>query len=206
MATRMCAQPVVNDVDGIAGGRCVATERVASWVCARIVVNASTLSWVCVGTTQTRTGSGCRNVAFRSSTTRTMLALTARAAMRLLARVVVNDVDVFVHSAVAWLPSAGTWCGWPLASLRLVRWTVTGFVGGNELGEFQPQRSARVRCPYDLAGGLLDTTSSDQQSLRLRMFATRGPKGDFGASPPCTQSSRAGRLLTVQTREEPRAE
>ena len=67
MATRMCAQPVVNDVDGIAGGRCVATERVASWVWARIVVNASTLSWVCVGTTQTRTGSGCRNVAFSST-------------------------------------------------------------------------------------------------------------------------------------------
>ena len=100
MATRMCAQPVGNDVDGIAGGRCVATERVASWVWARIVVNASTLSWVCVGTTQTRTGSGCRNVVFRSSTTRTMLALTARAAMRLLARVVVHDVDVFVHTAI----------------------------------------------------------------------------------------------------------
>ena len=100
MATRMCAQPVVNDVDGIAGGRCVATERVASWVCLRIVVNASTLSWVCVGTTQTRTGSGYRNVAFRSSTTRTMLALTARAAMLLLARVVVIDVDVFVHTAI----------------------------------------------------------------------------------------------------------
>ena len=100
MATRMRAQPVVNDVDGIAGGRCVATERVASWVWARIVVNASTLSWVCFGTTQTRTGSGGRNVAFRSSTTRTMLALTARAAMRLLARVVVNDVDVFAHTAI----------------------------------------------------------------------------------------------------------
>ena len=84
-----------------------------------------------------------------------------------------------------------------------MRWTVTGLVGGDELGEFQPQRSARVRCPYDLAGGLLDTTSSDQHSLRLRMFATRGPKGDVGASPPCKQSSRAGRLLTVQTREEP---
>jgi hypothetical protein len=66
------------------------------------------------------------------------------------------------------------WCGWPLASLHHVRWTVTGLVGGNELGEFHLQRSARLCCPYDL---LLDTTSSDQRSLRLRMFATRGPQG-----------------------------
>ena len=103
----------------------MATERVAWWLCALVVVNTSTLSWVCAGTTQTRTGSGCRNVDFRSSTRMTWT-LTARAAMQLLARVVVKDVDVFVHSAAA----CWNWCGWPLASLH----HVTGLVGGNELG------------------------------------------------------------------------